>query len=733
MRYRILAAIVTLGISTVAAHGTQQKIETKEVVMDLSALTPGKIERISAPAGENLVVRVTNKVFSADYRYRIEWGGGTPAEYRDLYKPSPLPKSSFPLPQECADLQKKVDAVIGARSESDIPELKKSVEEESSRDRCRVSRMIRMPIDLTERSPGPWIGKLEPNRRVMLTLERIDPISKQASSIWTIEIESKGETPSWHYRTEGEWLVSAVATDIAEMAALALDLPAPIVEVRMEDANTYVVDVKPWGAGEIVGKISVVGSYAWSPDAFKSLAISLLGARAGKALPEPSDVETRAVLLEPTPEAIVGEDLRVSAALNRNLLSPGNHEEAALVISALALRGSENKFSDIRYLLSRTAAHLAMARAFRPEGTGSSASGRWAEATLLMLAGRDMEALAIADRMKSGPADEGWRKALYLRATGDWRTFKKSQDTSLLEWREAFRAAVQRQGHLAAIEMIGDVKLPATTDWGRLLLFSQYPVAVANSVVESAVIMEAAEAAVVYHAYNGSELSQAQWIPELRGMGSGCVRTTDGKRKVAVLGWANWAPFLRQHLLLALHEEMVSLADKLGTMESARERVDQQDGVFSGLEGYWRVLMVRPKTDKRDAASISSGDADGSTAMCQQAVSSLRDHPETVPPASWDKAYRLCQAERQKGAIPNPEYWFQPPLPAGTLLGLNEAWGTSLNSSITTSYLESMQALAPGNYPLAYTLVRRKLGANPTPAEAGRIYGSTLQYDRLAA
>lgn len=733
MSFRIFAAIaVALVANAIAVHGAQDRTGIKDLTMDLAALEPGKTGTISAPAGENIVVRVMNRLSGARYRFKVDFEGAAPGSMQhDFPSPTAIPKLVRDLPG-CERLQERVDAVAAAQSESELLALLKAVDAESSSGRCQAHKSIRFAIDTQLLYPIP-IGKIAPGERRKVRVERFDPASKETLAGWTIEIEGKGESPDWRYRTEGEWLVHSVAADMAEIAALALNYPAPEVEVRTENSRTYAVSIKPWGARELVGKVDFARRYALSPEAFKPLADMLLEVRSGKAKQEPSDNAILTALLEPKPEVLVKEDLRVSAALSHDPFSPGNHEQAALIISALALRGSTAVFSDLRYLLCRVCAHLAVARALRSEASDSSASGLWAEATLLTLAGRATEALAIADRTKSGSTGESWKRALTFRNTGDWRSFGKTDHVTLLELREAFRATAERRGGLAAMEMLENQEVPDTSDWSRLLLSRSYPVAVANSVAPEAVMEEVTEAGRVYKAYTGSALTPERWLSDLNGDGSRCVKTSEGKRTATVLGWANWAPFLRQHLLSALHAEVESLAKKLGLMEDARKTANNQDRQYARLKDYWRLLAVRANTESAGTANAPAPAGVDSKPMCRQAAASIAERPESVPLRAWAEAYNSCRAERNRGSIPPPERWFQPAMPAGTLYSLEQAWDSNFTRNIQTSELESMRDLAPWNFALTALLVPRKFGKSPTPAEAESILAPLLEYDSRAA
>jgi tetratricopeptide (TPR) repeat protein len=402
------------------------------------------------------------------------------------------------------------------------------------------------------------------------------------------------------------------------------------------------------------------------------------------------------------------------------------------VIAALALRESAESFSDIRHFLCRLSAHLTLSRALRPEGSVSSSSGLWAEATLLTLVGRASEALSIEDKMKSGSTDERWRRALTIRNTGDWRNFRKTETTSLLELREWFRASIERRGTLATLENLEDSKLPNVADWSRLILSHHYPVDIANSVAPEAVKTEVVETARIYKAYTGSDLSSDKWISELNGTGTRCIRTVEGKPITTVLGWSNWSPFLRRHLLMALFEEVYALNRMLGLKEDARNSVSQQDKRFAGLQDYWQVRSARSNTESPNESSAPLIAGSDLRSICTQASVSLRERIESVPVFFWDFVYNKCISERTRGIISGPETWFNPVLPAGTIFDLDEALQTNLRLRLTLADFEKMYILTPRLYVVAYNISMMRFGNRPTSANAENVFGPLLEYDDRA-
>lgn len=721
--------LVAIGAAPAAAA------ETREVKLDLNKLSRERTETLRVPAGEMFRVRLDNRAPAVGYRYLVEEEGAPPPRWLEI---TPLPASAtrrLDISPACSALQNKIEAVAAARREAEVPALVAALEKTLAEHGCpqleaTIASVLQMAVNSEVRSTT-----LQPFKRMKITIERLDPASNSAVARWQVEIEGAPAAVFSRYRTETEWLVGEVATDLAEMAALGLGRPAAgPAEVRTESAENYTVTVRPWVPAEVRSTVSFAGQYAWSPKAFAPVASALLPARPRASAPA-ADTSALKALLEPTPEAIVAEDRRASERLGHDLLSADAHEHAALVVATLALRESAGSFSDLRPLLCRLAAHLALARALR-SSEAISPNGFWAEVALLTLAGRDAEALALAERAKAtGSRQDEWRRALALRITGDWREFTQGDNATLLEWREAFRASIRRRGDLFALDLMRKPRPPNVADWGRLLLSSPFLVAVANTFAPAAVADEVDEATRVFKAYSGRELAPGHTVTELNGPGARAVTSLSGRRVVAVLGWAQWAPFLRRHLQLALDAEVSALADNLGDHEAAREAAAKQDARFSSLEGYWRILAARPSLEKKDQKpSPPTGYAPPPPRPeCAGVSAAVKARPETVSFRDWERAHRVCPRERDTGALPDPELWFQPGMPPGTAFDA----GARLRSKLVVAYplpvVEELHRGSPYDRSIAGLLGVRRFGSNMKPQELQGVLGPLLEYDTPAA
>ncbi len=281
------------------------------------------------------------------------------------------------------------------------------------------------------------------------------------------------------YATEEEWIVGEIVRDIAEMAAHAEGAPLDSVEVSQEltpgnPLPAVRLDVRAGALARYEGTLSF-DSWLWNPESYVPMATALLGPGLPASSRESSIAEalldTRAAVLEK-------ESARVSELLAADMRDPLAHEEAALVLAALALREAAYAFDDVRFLLGRITAHLAVARSLRGAESPDLA-GAIAGAALLALGGRHQEALEAMERLPDAPSPTAlaWRNALTMYTTSDWRARTESSEgpegsDSLLERVQRFRALVTALGSTAALSRFEDEARTQLPDWGRIVTWA---------------------------------------------------------------------------------------------------------------------------------------------------------------------------------------------------------------------------------------------------------------------
>jgi hypothetical protein len=229
------------------------------------------------------------------------------------------------------------------------------------------------------------------------------------------------------YDNEDNWLATGIAREIAEMAAFASRPDAPALTVKATvDPGKPTVHVEIAGLGGASPLTSdLTPTFAWDPEGYAALATQVLGATPVAASTPASDqTDVLGNLLNLTGKNLAKEDVRLSANLQLHPASWPDHEAAALVLAALALREEGGSYADNRTMLNRATAHLALAQALRGNQPATW-PGLVADAAVRTLAGRELDALARLDALAARPdvpeSAKPWLAALRLLAKQDWR------------------------------------------------------------------------------------------------------------------------------------------------------------------------------------------------------------------------------------------------------------------------------------------------------------------------
>jgi hypothetical protein len=210
------------------------------------------------------------------------------------------------------------------------------------------------------------------------------------------------------YTTQQEKLVSAIAGSILNIAAFA---------DRFEAGDPFRVrNVLPSGRAAkftLARRAEVftveVPEHVWTPRSYGRLARSFMADGAGLSISEDPtrDRIDVAMLVDPTPDGLRHQNVRLSRLLHDHPRSASIHERAALLLGAAARRGVAAG-RDTRALLCRMTAHLAVARALHDGAL--SGDGELAERMLTGLAGLERaDTRAIEGPWTDGPVTFGDR------------------------------------------------------------------------------------------------------------------------------------------------------------------------------------------------------------------------------------------------------------------------------------------------------------------------------------
>ena len=258
------------------------------------------------------------------------------------------------------------------------------------------------------------------------------------------EAELAGKLPSLFvdpdgYKIEDNWLATMISREIVEMALVAAhpEQPLPDLHVRAQvNLDQPAVHVEINGLAGTAVTSDLTPAFAWDPSGYAPLAKQILGGTVAPApAAESENPDVLAHLLELTGAKLAAEDVRLSANLQQQPASWQNHEAAALVLVALALREGTTSYADNRLFLCRATAHLAIAQALRGEQPATW-PGLIADAAVRTLSGREVDALAHLDSVSMQPnvpvAATTWITALRMRAKQDWRVADVTEKSPLL-------------------------------------------------------------------------------------------------------------------------------------------------------------------------------------------------------------------------------------------------------------------------------------------------------------
>lgn len=212
--------------------------------------------------------------------------------------------------------------------------------------------------------------------------------------------------PAPLYTTEQERLVSAIAGSILNIAAFA---------DRFDEGDAF--QVRNSTGAQRGAKFTLqrraevftveVSRHVWVPRAYGRIARSFMADGAGLSISEDPTIDQGGGA-GVSGEAVVRENVRLSRLLQAHPRSPALHERAALLLAVAAAERAAGD-DDIRPLLCRMTAHLAVARALH--GDILSEDGQLAERLLAQLSDREAAAEGPArlplTREAAGPVTFG--------------------------------------------------------------------------------------------------------------------------------------------------------------------------------------------------------------------------------------------------------------------------------------------------------------------------------------
>ena len=529
------------------------------------------------------------------------------------------------------------------------------------------------------------------------------------------------------YNAEEMWLISEVASDLSEMVAMgggavdAAHVPRVIVT---PDGEVWSARVQLGSGGEIEVPLAPKQS-TWSPEDYLSLTARLLGVFRLKPRPTvaPKEEELLASLLDLRADVIEDHNEALSKEWNSRSADPRFHEEAALLLGALALRESAGNFTDIRFLLCRMTAHLALARALRTSGT-MSLSGKYAEALLATLAEREEEAERELQNLREAPggkseAQRAWQRVLRIRMSQDWRLLPDPSQGSLAERLEWLRAMDLTVGGSRALQILEKAhgRVGSEPDWAFLVV-RDLGVETGQRFLPEAVAATGREADHIFSRTHGGTGGASDSIAALNEPAQRFV-SKDGPR---VIAWGTFAAFYQRHLLFLVDETQYLYGRMLGLEEEAKTWASKATGAFSRLALFPIV-----------AASWEAEQKNPSPEPLERAIDLLSGSPDLITFNYWwgieDKI--LHQPKVLRKVFPR-ESWFITGCVHGTTFEIGERWRGLWSVVTLNDGLSRLKAISPKSFGVNRLAIWARHGDATTLPEARAEFGERATYDGRA-
>jgi tetratricopeptide (TPR) repeat protein len=495
-----------------------------------------------------------------------------------------------------------------------------------------------------------------------------------AAALRRFVIKPPAPQAPWAHANEEEWIVASTTRDVAEMLHYARHhaLPAPSeriasVQPAPATAQTPAYSVLLGQSFNLPAPIVLdFSDHIWSPRAYAGVAEAVIRSLGLQPVSGSGPGALPAILKDPQSAVLERESQRVSRRLEEFILDPDAHDQAALVLGGLALRDTADSFSDVRHLLCRMAAHMAVARALR--GARSAPIADYSDAVLLTLVGRQKDALEKIDVLQKagGPAGgAALLTALRIRNTGDWRILRQPARASLLERLEHFRALKKGLGHPQALTFFQSLKPEPISDWGRITFDGTPSIEAGNVFMGLLTSLELSDAGATWEAYHGSASDAGAVGEQLNTRPGRLLALRDGATKPRVIDWGTWAHFFQRNLVFESDAVWSFLHRSLGVPDEARAFLGRMMAPLSRLD----LAAAQIATLVR-AEQLVPGDAGERQKTRREACARLAAvasaAPEMLTLRTWQWANTSCAEEEKQVAA--PAGWFVPLVPAGTAL-----------------------------------------------------------------
>jgi tetratricopeptide (TPR) repeat protein len=679
--------------STTTTTSPAQLPPKPSVVFDLAPSGGSEPVTLTAPRAQFFTLVLKNRAPSGSYRITYDWLLDPATRHRPptgaLHRQDDLPRTQegelglLHVSPACNELQARGHDVLRASDEQDLVERLAVYRAKEAEGGC--PRLTRLQLGMVDSRVDLGLTpdfQLFEGDKLQFTVERRDPTTGTALRTWRFAVRPQPLALGWTYPNEEAWIVGETSRDIAEMVRFARDRSLPsgdslgfTVEADAPPGATfprYAVTLSPRGIAPREHLLSFE-AFIWSPASYEPLAVALLqdlGLRAAR--PSPEGLVSDA-LTHPVSRILAQESKRLSQRLGQSMLDAGAHEQAALILGALALREGSGGLTDIRHLLCRMSAHMALARALR-HGASSPTAG-YAEALLLTLVNRQHDALGAIEsleRASPAPAWAAFLRALRIRNTHDWRILREPARAALLEQLEHYRALQVSLGSSQALEFFEAARPEPLSDWGRITFQGSASVEQGHLFADSLLRLETEDAAEVWRLLHGKALPAGKLVEALNVRPQRLISAEEGGRLAPqVIGWGTWAAYYQRNVCFDASASVRFLESMLGLHDEARDRRADLDDELSALDLWWALTLdwrqirfqeeASRAADARNAVDAKKMERDA----CARGALLAQNEPDRLPTWLWRLLDLDCEEARDMRLTGR---WLVGIVPAGTLL-----------------------------------------------------------------
>jgi len=537
------------------------------------------------------------------------------------------------------------------------------------------------------------------------------------------------------FQTEGEFVVDAIVSDLAEQMYFAKFHRLPdqkgFAVVAKEnggtvDAPVYDLQIRLDPKISDVQMALKIDGPIWSAEIYRPVAEKLakaIGLNAGPAA-KTDDTSLLAKLIDGSPDTLEQENQEVSEALQNDFTNPELHEKAALLLGMFVLREHSGHFFEIRSPLSRLTAHLAMAQFLR-ESDPFRVNGQMAN--VMMLSAINDEAAAL-EQLRSMSTNEAPVAAMVrgLRAhnTLDYRELAALSERSPFENIQWFYATSASLGTTLAWPKLTDEQ-KQTVDFVRIANDLGYSVEIGHQLLDVSGPLEMKEIKSIYQLSHPGQSMPSNIAKVLNETPEHCFQTdSQGKISVCVIGWGQWAMFFQRHLCHAVQQNYYFMKSMWGVPDEAKEFAARCDQSFGGLMLYPFVRYFNCS----DVDSYHKAVDDGFKLMVKtpQYVSSdcwnYMCWPVSFAPLYLPEANPHLNEWHNHNPLPGTVYDFGPRLYHPSLTDRSDAMDK----------FARLRELAPYDYRISGYIVKKKYQDKPTFDQAMALYHEILSYSPRA-